>query len=227
MASTLPTNIVAQTTGHPGLHNAVNAAVNEHDGRITSLEGRATALEGVATIVGAGRPDIPASMTTAVQAQVAAAPEGATFSSTDGASVGAWQWRKIRSGWIVTYGDTGWVDVTARLANGWTATSVKVKRTTTNCLLELTSPVGTAATASELLSVSLNGFGVDCSATGYQTIGLLVSNAAQTATVGLPFWSDGQITTIRISPSASVNVTSGIRLVSWASRASWPTTLAI
>ena len=131
------------------------------------------------------------------------------------------------SGWIVTYGDTGWVDVTARLANGWTATSVKVKRTTTNCLLELTSPVGTAATAPDLLSVSLNGFGVDCSATGYPTIGLLISNAAQTATVGLPFWSDGQITTIRISPSASVNVPSGIRLVSWASRASWPTTLAL
>jgi len=62
-------------------------------------------------IVGASRPDVPASMTTAVQAQVSAAPVGSTFSSTDGASVGAWQWQKLPTGWKVTFGDTGWREI--------------------------------------------------------------------------------------------------------------------
>lgn len=128
MASTLPTNIAVSTTGHPGLHNAVNAAVNEHDGRIASLEGRATALEGVAQIVGAGRPDVTASMTTSVQAQVTAAPVGATFSSTDGASVGAWQWQKLPAGWTVGFGDTGFRDITGLLSTGWTASTLKISR---------------------------------------------------------------------------------------------------
>lgn len=56
MAATLPTGITAQTTGHPGLHNATNAAVNEHEGRLVTLEGsssdygsRLTAVEDKAT----------------------------------------------------------------------------------------------------------------------------------------------------------------------------------
>lgn len=77
-------------------------------------------------IVGAGRPDIPASMTTAVQAQVAAAPVGSTFSSTDGASVGAWQWQKLPTGWRVVVLDTAmrW----GSAANGWTASSIGLRR---------------------------------------------------------------------------------------------------
>ena len=67
-------------------------------------------------IIGAGRPDIPASMTTAVQAQVAAAPVGSTFSSTDGASVGAWQWQKRTAGWTVTNLDTDWRNINSLLS---------------------------------------------------------------------------------------------------------------
>lgn len=226
MASTLPTNVAVSTTGHPGLHNAVNAAVNEHDSRITSLEGRATALEGVATIVGAGRPDVAASMTTAVQAQVAAAPVGSTFSSTDGASVGAWAWQKLATGWVVTNGRTDWFDLTGLLANGWRATSVRIMRLTQSCVLELTDPVGTDATAPELLSKNLSGFGVSTAATagGFPTVGPLLSNSDRTATVGMTFWSDGNTTQIRIMPFKTVNVPSGVRTITWPCNGPWPLT---
>ena len=213
MAATLPINVTAKGTGHPGLHNAVNAAVNEHDARITSIESRTTALEagggtgtgggqgpqgvgvasisdddgdGVATvtlhdpktgtdstsslplprglkgddgttppnpaftasattlaagsaatasiggtypnlalalgiprgadgtggggsslqIVGAGRPDVTASMDATTQAAVASATVGTTFISTDGPQ-GAWVWRRRTTAWVCVDGDTG------------------------------------------------------------------------------------------------------------------------
>lgn len=82
-------------------------------------------------IVGAGRPDIPASMTTAVQAQVSAAPVGSTFSSTDGAFVGAWQWQKLPTGWRVTFGDTGWCEIGPLLTASVTSVkSFRISRTT-------------------------------------------------------------------------------------------------
>lgn len=56
---------------------------------------------------GAGRPDVAASMTTAVQAAVAAASDGAVFTSTDGGGNGAWQWQKRAGTWKVLVGDTG------------------------------------------------------------------------------------------------------------------------
>ena len=69
------------------------------------------------TLVGAGRPDTPATLSTANQTAVANAPVGATFTSTDGAGVGAWAWVKTQTGWAVTYGDTGWRDVTTWLVD--------------------------------------------------------------------------------------------------------------
>lgn len=38
---------------------------------------------------------------------------GTTYTSTDGAGVGAWVWRKRPTGWQVTDGDTGWREITA------------------------------------------------------------------------------------------------------------------
>lgn len=79
-------------------------------------------------IVGAGRPDVTESMIKTVQAQVAAAPVGSIFSSTDGASVGAWQWQKLPAGWTVGFGDTGFRDITGLLSTGWTASTLKISR---------------------------------------------------------------------------------------------------
>lgn len=64
-------------------------------------------------LVGAGRPDTPATLSTANQTAVAAAPVGATFTSTDGAGTGAWAWVKTPTGWEPTYADTGWRDITS------------------------------------------------------------------------------------------------------------------
>lgn len=64
-------------------------------------------------LTGPGRPDMPTTITdTAVAARVTSAPIGSMFTSTDGASVGAWQWMRTTKGWLVSYGDTGWYDLT-------------------------------------------------------------------------------------------------------------------
>ena len=62
-------------------------------------------------VVGPGRPDAPTT-TGFSAAQIAALPVGCEYRSTDGASVGAWVWRKRPTGWTVTQGDTGWVTIT-------------------------------------------------------------------------------------------------------------------
>lgn len=66
-------------------------------------------------IVGAGRPDVPASMDAGTQAKVAAATSGTEFRSTDGPQ-GAWKWMKQGSAWVVIEGDTGWIVASAQLA---------------------------------------------------------------------------------------------------------------
>ena len=63
-------------------------------------------------VVGPGRPDAPTT-TGMTSAALAALPVGCEYRSTDGASVGAWVWRKRLAGWVVTDGDTGWRDVKA------------------------------------------------------------------------------------------------------------------
>ena len=61
-------------------------------------------------------------------AALAALPVGCEYRSTDGASVGAWVWRKRNAGWVVTSGDTGWVDRTATVT-GRSAGAFIVRRT--------------------------------------------------------------------------------------------------
>lgn len=72
-------------------------------------QGNPTAM----TLVGVGRPDNPATLSTANQTAVANAAIGASFTSTDGAGTGAWAWVKTPTGWAVTYADTGWRDITS------------------------------------------------------------------------------------------------------------------
>ena len=66
-------------------------------------------------IVGVGRPDVSGSMSSAIAARVASAPVGSEFISTDGPQ-GAWRWQKTTAGWVVTLGDTGWRDITGKIA---------------------------------------------------------------------------------------------------------------
>ena len=77
-------------------------------------------------IVGPGRPDVPASTGGLVSAST---PVGATYTSTDGAGVGAFVWRKRPDGsWVVIDGDTGWRDVS--LGAPYPAgTTIRIRRT--------------------------------------------------------------------------------------------------
>lgn len=77
---------------------------------------------GVLVLVGAGRPDTPSTLSPENRTAVADALVGATFTSTDGAGTGAWAWVKTPTGWKVTYGDTGWRDITSLLASGVSGT---------------------------------------------------------------------------------------------------------
>ncbi|WP_347042006.1 hypothetical protein [Brachybacterium nesterenkovii] len=82
-------------------------------------------------IVGPGRPDQPGTTGGLI---TGSEPVGCEYRSTDGASVGAWTWRKHATGWVVVDGDTGWRDITsatpAGLING--GGYLKLRRTTTS-----------------------------------------------------------------------------------------------
>ena len=60
---------------------------------------------GSSGLTGPGRPDVPAG--TGLADEIAAAPVGTLYNSTDGAGAGAWAWRKRPAGWVVVDGDTG------------------------------------------------------------------------------------------------------------------------
>lgn len=77
------------------------------------------------SLIGPGRPDVPASTGGLVSAST---PVGATYTSTDGAGVGAWQWLNTGDGWSVTVGDTGWRSLPPLIEG--TATVI-IRRTTT------------------------------------------------------------------------------------------------
>lgn len=80
-------------------------------------------------VVGPGRPDAPTT-TGLSSAQIAALPVGCEYRSTDGASVGAWVWRKRPTGWTVTQGDTGWVTLTH--SGVWSTGGMIVRRVDSN-----------------------------------------------------------------------------------------------
>lgn len=56
-------------------------------------------------LVGPGRPDTPATTGGII---TGSEPNGAFYYSTDGAGVGAWEWRKRGTKWELTNADTGW-----------------------------------------------------------------------------------------------------------------------
>lgn len=106
----------APTVGWDGPHLVVGGVTGPD---LTGPEGAASTVPGppgaVPTagdyaIVGPGRPDVPATTGGLVTAST---PIGATYTSTDGAGVGAFVWRKRPDGtWAVVDGDTGWVELT-------------------------------------------------------------------------------------------------------------------
>lgn len=92
---------------------------------------------GSAGLTGPGRPDQPGTTAGLV---TGSEPVGTTYTSTDGAGVGAWVWRKRPTGWQVTDGDTGWRDITALLAHpNMTGGRIQVRRVGAQVVIRLSS----------------------------------------------------------------------------------------
>ena len=84
--------------GDPG-ENGADSTVPGTPGQVLTPESM--------LVVGPGRPDAPTTTDMTSEA-LATLPVGCEYRSTDGASVGAWVWRKRPAGWVVTDGDTEW-----------------------------------------------------------------------------------------------------------------------
>lgn len=163
-------------------------------------------------IVGAGRPDVTASMTTDVQAQVAAAPIGATFTSTDGASVGAWQWQKLPSGWVVTSGDTKLFSVVGLAANGWAISIAALRRNNNSIRLSLSGLDPASATSTTLATLPV----------GFR------SDSANTRRYEIPMESQPIYITGGgpvIAPTGKGLLANGIATLGWDTSDAWPTVL--
>ena len=93
-------------------------------------------------VVGPGRPDAPTT-TGMTSGALAALPVGCEYRSTDGASVGAWAWRKRPAGWAVTEGDTDWRVLPHELTE---TANVIIRRTTSGGVMARARVVGKTGT---------------------------------------------------------------------------------
>ena len=116
-AADAATAVAARAQAVAARDEAVPAATTAAAAASTAVAARDATLA-ASTIVGAGRPDVPGSMTAPVKALVDAATSGAVFRSTTGPQ-GAWTWQRRGSTWVCVEGDTGTVDLTAFLAADW------------------------------------------------------------------------------------------------------------
>ncbi|WP_126412771.1 hypothetical protein [Acidipropionibacterium jensenii] len=164
-------------------------------------------------IVGAGRPDIPASMTKTVQAQVAAAPIGATFTSTDGASVGAWQWQNLPAGWQIVALDTGWRALTPTGSNVSAFTTLAIRRV--NQLVRL-RVAGLVLTGTGIFAPAVTGF----SPGAYVRFPLLTSGSTTSWTGTLVVTPTGGL-----QSTAAFSTTGDALEMNWATTDAAPTTL--
>lgn len=167
-------------------------------------------------VVGPGRPDAPTTTGLSV-AQIAALPVGCEYRSTDGASVGAWVWRKRPTGWVVTDGDTGWVDVSALFGAALTAGTVEVKRTTTDVRYRIRA----VTTSGYALAPEAPGYAVD--GTGSQWQGGAQLTGSDAANTGAQFLVNRFTATRRVAIIAA-QPAYGYPIMPAANQA-WPTTL--
>lgn len=103
----------------------------------------------------------PAALTgTGTPEGVVTAPVGTYYEDAAGTR-GAWKWQKRatagNTGWRVVEADTGWLDMTASLANGWTATRLLIRRAGYRCYLRHAGLNGSAATSTVVVTTN-NGF---------------------------------------------------------------------
>lgn len=172
-------------------------------------------------IVGPGRPDVPATTGGLVSAST---PIGATYTSTDGAGVGAFVWRKRPDGtWVVIDGDTGWRRLTLT-ASGWAEHAVQIQRVGPKVEIKPHSPSNWG-----------NWTDVPVQTSGSATQGVIPSGFhAGLIKAAAPLYTSGSVldgavsTTANVQPQLRIMTESGgsvFFLLSYSTTDPWPTTL--
>ena len=155
-------------------------------------------------------------------AALAALPVGCEYRSTDGASVGAWVWRKRNAGWVVTSGDTGWVGRTATV-NGRSGGTFKVRRTESSVFAAFDDLQFESLTSGNPTVVLPSGFQV----AGVTYIGAVLAISGGTVAGG----SYARIDFIGADTIRFSSATSALRLRDFLvlppGTTPWPTTLTI
>ena len=96
---------------------------------------------------------------------VVSAPVGTTYVDT-AATNGAIEWKKAtgtgNTGWVVSFGDTGWMNIGSLLINGWTANYVRMRRIneTVRLAFENLSPALMTNTVALTLPVGFRQYGL-------------------------------------------------------------------
>lgn len=191
-------------------------------------------------VVGPGRPDAPAT-TGMDSAALAALPIGAEYRSTDGASVGAWVWRKRPTGWEVTDGDTGWRDVSGEIIFTdavFDPGSLVVRRSERHCEARLsTTWIGPNSSpqvpVNTVLWIPTSGLtlALDGNITGIRRgfpIGNSMRSSQSGASINAQFvyaWDNGDSRFRGLAVAGGALTTAGAGYVSWPTSDSWPTEL--
>lgn len=171
-------------------------------------------------IVGAGRPDIAGTMTTEVAALVTAATSGAKFRSTDGPQ-GAWEWTKRGSTWVCVDGDTGWIDLSSLVMDGWASGTVPIQIRRIGPTAYLTGLVdGAARTGANVVAIPA----------GFYALGNKVyvpPMIAWNARAIQPLYLANVGGSRRLAADTSAAVLHSLGVIVWPAVPEWPTTLTV
>jgi hypothetical protein len=148
---------------------------------------------------------------------VVTAVVGSMYTDT-AATNGAIRWIKAtgsgNTGWRVEYGDTGWREIGSVLLNGFTATSVKIRRFGNQVSITIFALDGSSSTGTTLYTLP-TGFASD---SRIRQTWMGRSSSDQTPNSAITYYSN----TILLDPTS---ITSGRGTIDYLTTDTWPTTL--
>ena len=148
---------------------------------------------------------------------VVTAVVGSMYTDT-AATNGAIRWIKAtgsgNTGWRVEYGDTGWREIGSVLLNGFTATSVKIRRFGDQVSITIFALDGSSSTGTTLYTLP-TGFASD---SRIRQTWMGRSSSDQTPNSAITYYSN----TILLDPTS---ITSGRGTIDYLTTDTWPTTL--
>ena len=150
---------------------------------------------------------------------VVTAPVGSIYTDT-AATNGAIRWIKAtgsgNTGWRVDYGDTGWRNIESVLLNGFTATSVKIRRFGDQVSITIFALDGSSSTGTTLYTLP-TGFASD---SRIRQTWMGRTSSDQTPNAAITYSSN----TIGLFTSATL-ITSGRGTIDYLTTDTWPATL--